>query len=297
MCFLKGLNANYNAVKTQILMLDPLPPTSKVFGMVSQQERKNVGPNLGDSSPIVAANNNNTWYQNRNNSHGRGTPNSSAGRGCGRSSNNNKQCTFCGRAYHTVDTYYFKHCFPPRYHARTPTNTTNVATAEQTSPAVQNNGTPQQGPTIQLSTNDYQHLMKLVHGSKNDPTTSTNPFGKGKGIQIGDTPKHFASNLTYSGNNLLTQSIYWILDTGSTVHIGPYKYLFKDYTKISPLQINLPNGNKVLAHFSCTVMVTDNLILHNVLHIPKFAYCLISICTLTKSMSCQLIFSNSGCVI
>lgn len=112
-----------------------------------------------------------------------------------------------------------------------------------------------------LSTDEYQHLLKLIHGSKNDPTTSTNPFGKGKDIQIDDTPKHFTSNLTQSGNNFLTQSIYWILDTGSTVHICPYKYLFKDYIRISPLQINLPNGNKVTAHFSGTVIVTDNLVL------------------------------------
>lgn len=34
-CFLKGLNVSYNAVKTQILMLDPLPSISKAFAMVS----------------------------------------------------------------------------------------------------------------------------------------------------------------------------------------------------------------------------------------------------------------------
>lgn len=129
-CFLKGLNDSYNAVKTQILMLDPLPPISKVFGMVSQQEGKNTGPNLGDSSPLVAANNSNNWNQNRNSYQGRGTPNSAAGRGRGRSSNNNKQCIFCGKANHTVDTCYFKHRFPPGYRARTPTTSVNAATVK-----------------------------------------------------------------------------------------------------------------------------------------------------------------------
>nr|KYP53204.1 hypothetical protein KK1_024830 [Cajanus cajan] len=38
-CFLKGLNEKYSHVKSHILMLDPLPPLTKVFSLVVQQER------------------------------------------------------------------------------------------------------------------------------------------------------------------------------------------------------------------------------------------------------------------
>ena len=37
--FLKGLNDQYATVKTQILMLNPLPSINKVFSLVIQQER------------------------------------------------------------------------------------------------------------------------------------------------------------------------------------------------------------------------------------------------------------------
>ena len=42
-CFLKGLNDCYNNVKTQVLLMDPLPSINKVFSLIIQQERKYNG--------------------------------------------------------------------------------------------------------------------------------------------------------------------------------------------------------------------------------------------------------------
>jgi len=39
MCFLKGLGETYNIVKTQILLMKPLPGINRVFSLVLQQER------------------------------------------------------------------------------------------------------------------------------------------------------------------------------------------------------------------------------------------------------------------
>lgn len=40
MSFLEGLNDNYAVIKSQILLINPLPPLYKVFSMVSQLERQ-----------------------------------------------------------------------------------------------------------------------------------------------------------------------------------------------------------------------------------------------------------------
>lgn len=115
-CFIKGLNDSYSAVKTQILMLEPLPSISKAFALVTQQERKNASTVSGDASPLAASSNSTNWsQQGRGYNQGRGTNQNSGGHGRGRASNNNKQCTFCGKPYHTIDTCYFKHGFPPEY--------------------------------------------------------------------------------------------------------------------------------------------------------------------------------------
>jgi len=54
----------------------------------------------------------------------------------------------------------------------------------------------------------------------------------------------------------------WILDGGATDHIFPFKSLFQNLKPISPISIQLPNQNTVIAKFSGTI-VLGNLILHN----------------------------------
>ena len=39
MSFLMGLNDTYSAVRGQILLIDPIPPLSKVFSLLLQDER------------------------------------------------------------------------------------------------------------------------------------------------------------------------------------------------------------------------------------------------------------------
>ncbi|XP_047176194.1 uncharacterized protein LOC124843482 [Vigna umbellata] len=39
-CFLKGLNECYNTVRTQILLMEPLPNINRVFSLIMQQERQ-----------------------------------------------------------------------------------------------------------------------------------------------------------------------------------------------------------------------------------------------------------------
>ncbi|MCI37994.1 flavonol sulfotransferase-like protein [Trifolium medium] len=55
MRFLTGLNDEFSVVKSQILILDPLPSMTKIFSMVLQFERQNCAPNLDDSKALVNA--------------------------------------------------------------------------------------------------------------------------------------------------------------------------------------------------------------------------------------------------
>jgi len=45
MQFLRGLNDSYSNVKSHVLLLDPLPPISKIFSYVVQQERQIMANN------------------------------------------------------------------------------------------------------------------------------------------------------------------------------------------------------------------------------------------------------------
>lgn len=84
--FLDGLNEEFSVVRIHILLMDTLPPLHRVFSMALQHERLN---NLCDKRKEID----------------KGNVNSSA---------KAKQCTFCGRVGHRVETCYRKNGFPSR---------------------------------------------------------------------------------------------------------------------------------------------------------------------------------------
>jgi len=55
MCFLKGLNDVYGTVKTQILLMEPLPGMNHVFSLVMQQERQLAGHTIEASKILISA--------------------------------------------------------------------------------------------------------------------------------------------------------------------------------------------------------------------------------------------------
>ncbi|XP_014489576.1 uncharacterized protein LOC106752408 [Vigna radiata var. radiata] len=124
-CFLKGLNDTYNTVRTQILLMEPLPNINCVFSLIMQQERQervDIGTashNQSTETTKVLANvtdKGNNWktdqnWKNQNRSFG----SYSQGRGRGKNPNYGKQCSYCNKMNHTVDECYSKHGYPPWY--------------------------------------------------------------------------------------------------------------------------------------------------------------------------------------
>jgi hypothetical protein len=91
--FLTGLNENFSTVKSQILLMDPLPPLNKVFSMVLQHERQSNLTSLDDSKALINA--------------------AKFGK-----SQSKRVCSFCGKDNHTIDNCFKKHEIPP--HLRKP---------------------------------------------------------------------------------------------------------------------------------------------------------------------------------
>ncbi|XP_016680477.1 uncharacterized protein [Gossypium hirsutum] len=98
--FLKGLYDRFAGVRSQIMLIDPLPTINKAFSMVIQQERHLT---TRFSQVFVS----NTMRQH-----------SSSKKSPAKSSTDSRQCTFCGKSRHTLDTCYEKHGYPPGYKSR-----------------------------------------------------------------------------------------------------------------------------------------------------------------------------------
>ncbi|XP_019462903.1 PREDICTED: uncharacterized protein LOC109361821 [Lupinus angustifolius] len=137
--FLKGINEKYLGVRSQIMLMDPLPNINKAFSLLMQQERQFA---LSSNEPRI-------FNSTSDNSTGRGRYRGRALRGAGRSSrignmrgkvSNSKVCTFCNKVGHTIDVCYKKHGFPPHYKFSSNVNnisssvdndTTNTLTEEE----------------------------------------------------------------------------------------------------------------------------------------------------------------------
>jgi len=105
--FIRGLNDNYLTVRTQILLMDPLPSLNRVCcSLVTQQERQI----FGDQSKAMIATGKGD-YKNNTTTYGRG----GYGRGSYGRGYTPKICSHCGKTEHTIDTCYKKHGFPPHF--------------------------------------------------------------------------------------------------------------------------------------------------------------------------------------
>ncbi|XP_016206324.1 uncharacterized protein LOC107646670 [Arachis ipaensis] len=129
--FLRGLNEQYGTVRSQIMLMKPLPDINKFFSLFIQQERQFNGSDLETQNFTALANsihnfNNNSSSVSRG--RGRGTRGGRGGRG-GRNSAP-KTCSYCHKAGHLVDTCYHKHGFPPHLQRQKwPRETSNGAMA------------------------------------------------------------------------------------------------------------------------------------------------------------------------
>jgi len=111
MCFLKGLGEVYNNVKTQILLLEPLPNINRVFSLILHQERQ--GKQFHEASVLetkVLINNTSQQTQTSNYQNGGNTGWKNYERGRGK--NYGKQCSYCNKMNHTSDECYSKHRYP-----------------------------------------------------------------------------------------------------------------------------------------------------------------------------------------
>jgi len=82
MQFLRGLNDQFSNVQSHVMLMDPLPPISKIFSYVVQQERQLLGNVNSDTKETLI------------------------------NAVNTSSCTHCGCPGHTKASCYRIHGFP-----------------------------------------------------------------------------------------------------------------------------------------------------------------------------------------
>nr|KYP72240.1 hypothetical protein KK1_004828 [Cajanus cajan] len=119
--FLRELNESYAQVRSQIMMLDPMPSIVKTFSMVLQHECEFIGlirkHSVLDSLAFAAMSPNQPRFNSSDKTNSNASKNNSK----------NKFCEKCKKTNHTIETFYFRIGFPAGYRKN---KTNNKASAK-----------------------------------------------------------------------------------------------------------------------------------------------------------------------
>ncbi|XP_050211525.1 uncharacterized protein LOC126661707 [Mercurialis annua] len=319
--FLKGLNENFGTIKSQILLMDPLPPVNKVFSLAVQHERQsnvavliNIEPNVfyakastGNGilpNPYVGNAGHNAGNVGNAGSSNSGYMKKSFNTGQKKYYNQSgMKCTYCGLTNHTIDKCYRKHGYPPGFQSKSKqamsyANQVESVTSENTDNmnAGMHNLTVDDNAMIQITPAEYESLKQQAQNfiSSNQPqshhlnTISTSfkpiPDETGKLRLICSVYTHLHKNT-------------WIVDSGATDNIICSLSSFHTYKKVSNVFVHLPNGQKIQVEHIGTIYLSKTFVLSNALHIPNFSFNLISTSQLTNTKRHYVLLYYNHCFI
>ena len=266
--FLTGLNDSFSVVKTQVLLMDPLPSINKVYSMVIQEESNNVTRtplvSTEDSSILVNASDARKPFQ-------RGKLS-----GASQSKNNSRYCTFCHINNHTVEYCYQKHGYS---NANKPVASSNVVNSEHAMDSHTSSEGSSSASQTGLTQEQYVHLVSLLQQSSLVPSaTASNPASTNHVATYFPSSIDFTSGInTVFSCSLHVPSDHWLIDSGANEHICSSLHLFHTYYKIKPINVNLQNGSSVLVQYVGIVVFSPNFHITHVLYSPSFKVNLISV--------------------
>nr|KYP46408.1 hypothetical protein KK1_031983 [Cajanus cajan] len=175
--FLRGLNDSYSNIRSHVLLMDPLPPISKIFSYVAQQERQLLNPsplmtvnsNSKDIMLNVATSTNTCTYCGRKGH----TASSDRSRNFKyKNSKSNKICTHCGRSGHTIEVCYRKHGFPPG-HPHSSIKSAHINSSVTVDPsAATGDQQPAKNSDVCFTPQQYQALLALIQQPEQGTSTS-----------------------------------------------------------------------------------------------------------------------------
>lgn len=284
--FLNGLDESYGPLRSQLLMLNPLPSVEMASASIQQEEsQRDLLKNPLSSDVDVSA-----MYSKTTSNLGKPPT-----------------CGTCGGRGHTSDKcwntvgypkWHYKYK-PPQQH---PTSRPHPPTQPRWStqkPSFSPRGPSASYVTTDISLNDptntpvtfspqqFQQLLQLLPTGQMSTTQETDEDHL-------DSP--FSGMI--SCHSVKASPHVWIVDTGATDHMTSNLGIL---TNVKPMKtqmsVNLPNGARAVVTRVGDVLLQNGLKLLNVLYVPTFTHNLLSIHKLSQDNECFAVFSPTSCKI
>ena len=290
MQFLLGLNSGFQSTISNVLSTDPLPSINRAFSMLQQIEKQQEITGgcveIGAESSAMAAQ---RMYKTSNTQ--RMFPN--VVKKDWKKDKLDKTCNHCKNRGHTVDQCFQLIGYPDWYNTIKSGKknggahklAANVHTDYNDTP-LDNNNSSQHGIDSDMLAVICQQVMQTMKGKQSTETGGvTSSFASFAGIDS------FACSINNS-----CDSVNWIIDSGACDHmVFDESLLFNTINLHTPIKVGLPDGSYRLVKKVGKVVLTDNLILHNVMLVEGFRHNLLSIGKLVDNSEITVRFTKYGC--
>ncbi|XP_042944479.1 uncharacterized protein LOC122278348 [Carya illinoinensis] len=269
MKFLMGLTDNFDNVRGQILMMDPLPSINKVFSLVIQEERQKLISSRCTSSAFVEsvalATKGDTSFKTF-----KGNP------------RNKLLCSHCSLIGHTVDKCYKLHGYPPNYKFRDKSKVPASANANQHSAML-----PDPSSNMSLTMDQYRQLLALL---KSISSAATKPS-----VNMALVPNFSGNSTSFCAANTLVPICSRIIDSGASDYMVCSSIFYTSPPHLISSSVKLPNGSYAEVTHVGDIVLSLTLTLTNVLCVSTFSFNLISVSKLTSILNCCLIVKANKC--
>ncbi|KAF7835631.1 Integrase, catalytic core [Senna tora] len=281
MQFLMGLYDCYDAVVSNILMIEPIPSYNKVYAMVSRIETQRgmaaSKVEVAESSALAVKTSNPHKFNSS------GKPNSSFAKKDVKKED--RYCNHCNKAGHVDDACFKKHGYPEWFKEyknqigkksqSVSNNVTQDGNGSQASKGFDMN------VFTEMIQKELQKYMKNKR-AKDEKSVNTTCFAD----FAGNVHESYSSSAFKNGN--------WIIDSGASSHISGDLSLFTTLNNVNNRNtVLLPDGSEKEVKYVGEVKINNRIILKGVLYIPEFHYNLLSVHILAETGNVQFVFNNS----
>lgn len=275
---LMKLNHKFSNTRSNILMMQPLPPISLAYRLLIQEEKQQEMSLLTEEANKAMTftadykkpqSFSRPQYQSAsNNTHKFGVHN-----------RNPLFCDYCKFPGHTVDKCFKIHGYPPNHPNKF--NGKRVAAVFQGYDEVQ--GSESEDVQItHISQEHYNNFLKYMQSQYSHASSG------GSLAQPESTAGAYFAG-TCSNSN-------WIIDSGATDHICSNIDLFSELRNLDkyPNTITIPDGKRVAVNHIGTIKFDNGIQLDNVLYVPGFKFNLISTHKLFKDLNFEVTFTHDN---